>query len=172
MTDTQPRSSAGFWLDSTTTLTVALFAVVAISGVMMFFGLGARLVREAHELLGLAFVVAGLLHTVRHWRAIQRYLGGKLLWGSVAVVVAAAIVLCVPATSGPPRVNPARQSMEVVAASHLDDLAPLLNTDTDALMAKLQAAGAPVSGSQDTLKQIEQRSGRALPELLAVVLSK
>lgn len=174
MSDTQPRSNGKLWLDLTTTLTVGLFVVAGVSGVMMFLGVGKMLLKEAHELLGLAFVVAGVLHGVRHWRAMWRYLGSKVLWGSVAVVGAATLALTLPEAGGGgggPRGNPMRQTVEVVASSHLDDLAPLLNTKTDALVGKLQAVGISANGPEDTLKQIEQRSGRALPELLAVVLS-
>lgn len=85
-----------------TALTTALFALIAFSGVMMFFHISSYALRFMHEWLGMLFVIAAGFHVARHWRAFMHMLGkGESLIAIAAVVMVAAVLLALaPAERG------------------------------------------------------------------------
>ncbi len=82
-------------LKASTPLTIALFAVTAITGAMLFFHLGGGPVKGIHEWLSMAFVVGSGLHTLKNWRPFQDQFRRWPLWVAlgVTVLVVAAFLL-------------------------------------------------------------------------------
>jgi len=60
-----------------TSFTATLFLVIGISGVMMFFHFYDNQVKSLHEYLGLAFIVAVLLHIFYNWKSMKNYFSKK-----------------------------------------------------------------------------------------------
>ncbi len=68
-----------------TPLTIVMFAISGLTGLLMFFEFRALPIKVLHEWLSVLFVIAAGLHIVRHWRSMLRLL--KLWWVWVPVVV-------------------------------------------------------------------------------------
>ena len=64
-----------------TSFTTLLFLVVGISGVLMFFHLFSSQVKDLHEILGLAFIAAVLLHVFYNFKSMKTYFSKKVFIG-------------------------------------------------------------------------------------------
>ncbi len=64
-----------------TSLTTLLFLVVGISGIMMYFHFFTRQVKDLHEILGLVFVVAVILHVFYNFKSMKTYFTKKVFIG-------------------------------------------------------------------------------------------
>ena len=60
-----------------TSLTTALFLVIGISGIMIYFDLFKGNVKDLHEILGLAFVIAVIFHLFFNWKQMKNYFNKK-----------------------------------------------------------------------------------------------
>ena len=68
-----------------TSATIVLFLVSAVSGVLMFFGLAPRSLREIHEILSTLLVPIAVLHVVCNWNRFKSYFKFKLVTGVVVL---------------------------------------------------------------------------------------
>lgn len=73
--------------DVATSFTAIMFLVIALSGIMMYFHIMKNLVEELHEIIGLGFVVAALLHLYVNWSAMKKYFSKKVFLSSVLIIV-------------------------------------------------------------------------------------
>ena len=54
-----------------TPLTIGLFILMAVTGILMFFHLDSRLNKLAHEWLGWLFVVGVVAHAAANWTGVK-----------------------------------------------------------------------------------------------------
>lgn len=162
------QSAKRKWQELLTTITTALFLVIAVTGIMLLLGVAEGAVKGAHEWLGLAFALGAAAHGVYHWRAILAYARRPVLWIVIAVALVATFAFIAPSQSvhGP---NPMRATIEMVSQAPLERVAGLMNVDAGKLEAKLRAAGVQLGGTGQSLQEIEHSSGRHMPELLAII---
>ena len=73
-----------------TTATIATFAIVGVTGVFMFFDLKNYGIKTIHEYVGIAMVLACVLHIFANLAPFKKYFSGKKLG-----FISGAIVLCV-----------------------------------------------------------------------------
>lgn len=157
-----------------TPVTVGVFVVSAVTGVLLFFHLGERLVKGLHEWIGLAFVAFALLHILRNWRALVGYARKPVLWvGCAASLVAAAgfIVPALGAKEGGGGGDAQRRLTQVVMGAPIEQVAPLLATTVPALTERLTTAGFKVEGGALSLNEIAKASGRSPRELVELVVA-
>ena len=170
------KSSAWAWQDKSTAATIGLFLVSGITGIMLFLKIGEGAVKGVHEWLSVAFVLACILHVIRHWRPLQRYFAMRFFWGITVVVMLLAVVMMVPGTGGPHGPgggrNPMMQVMGVLSDAHLEHLALTMNTTSDKLVEKLRAAGITVQNPQQTLKEVATGSNCDLRQVMSVVMTE
>lgn len=79
------KSSPSF-RDIATSLTTLIFIVLAVTGVMMFFHILDNYTKLTHEMLGLAFVIVAVLHTIANWNALKRYFSKKVFLISFVLI--------------------------------------------------------------------------------------
>lgn len=160
-------------LRAVTPIVVAVFAVSATTGVLLFFHLGERLIKELHEWIGLAFVAAAALHIARNARALAGYARRPTLWIAAALALAAAAAFIVPALGVRQGEGGggSRALAGIVLRAPLDEVAPLLDTTPAALGERLTAAGLKVTGTSASLADIAAASGRPPREVLDLALA-
>ena len=73
-----------------TSATIITFALIALSGVGLFFGIRAGFIKTAHQWIGLAMVIATLVHIVANWRGFLGYFKGAK---TAAIILPVVIVL-------------------------------------------------------------------------------
>ncbi len=92
------RSGDGFVARYATAATLATFLVTGVTGVLLFYHVGGQYLRTAHDWVGMAFVVASVLHVVRNWNACVKLLK-KPRAQAVLLPVAGITAACILADS-------------------------------------------------------------------------
>lgn len=153
-----------------TQATTALSVVVGVTGVMMFFHVAKGEVEALHEWLGMAFVAVAVLHALRHRQAVVAMMGQTRMRVLFAAAAFAAIAfVAMPSQKGP---NPFRQASQVVMQAPLKDLAPVMGISTQALTARLRAAGFAVADTSLSLDAIARDQGADPVALMQAALRK
>ncbi|GAA0545143.1 hypothetical protein FHS83_000595 [Rhizomicrobium palustre] len=146
---------------------------LAITGIMMFFGIRGE-IGEVHEWLGWAFVAALLMHIVRNWRGV---LGMMRSWSSKAIVgvlgAAMAVLIIAQLPNGEARGHAggpwlvARRVADVPIATS----APALGMSADQVIEKLKTRGLTVETSQQSLSEVAEKNDVRLPHLFGALLN-
>lgn len=153
-----------------TPLTMAAAAVVAATGLSLFFGFEKHWIKEIHEWLGITFLLATVLHVYRNFPSFRRHLTSKPYLIALALVVALSVYLALP-EGKKMRGGPGRSSNDLIAAGTVTHLAPLLNSSEEALIGKLRAAGLTVNSAEDSPKKIAKQSKRSVGSVIKVLLA-
>ncbi len=152
-----------------TTFTASLFLISAVSGVALFVHAAPGLFHEMHVWLSLVLLLPVALHVWRNWHGVMNYIRRRALFIPLAISLAVAAVMAVGSLGGGPGGGPGGRAMALVASQPLTTVASLAGITTDDLTQRLADAGLEVTGPTETLRQISQRSGRDLFEVLSVV---
>lgn len=153
-----------------TAATIALFTVVGVTGIMMFFDLGKGFVMTMHDWLGLLFVAASVLHTVLHKKSFFKSLGRKTTQTVLAAAVVASMGFLAVSIHDGGLGSPVRRFAMSISQAPLDKLAPALGMDTPALVKQLEGSGLSQVDAKQSLAQIARKQGIELPKLLSIVL--
>ena len=152
-----------------TPLIIGSSAVVAISGIMMFFHLGEGLVKSMHEWLGLLFIAAILLHILNHSSSLVRYFSQRrALWVMAAVLTLATSWII---NTGTTQEHPAKRLFATVQQAPLSVVADLQQQKHDEMIARLRAAGIQVDSAQQSLADLATLNKRRPLELLDIIMS-
>lgn len=164
------------WRRHVTAATTGIFAVIGISGVMMFFHLGQGQVKAMHEWLGLLFIVLAVFHVWRNWSSFTAMLGrrGTYVLFALSLLAAAGFVGASLQGGDGPRGggNPVRQLMMAAENAPLSALAPVLGVSDETLIKRLAQAGVPVVDTSLSLRQISTRAGMETSKLLSAALMR
>lgn len=136
-----------------TPLTMGAFLLSGLTGILMFFHLDSGLNKPAHEWLGWAMIGGVLLHASVNWASFKRYFGqksGRVILAGFTVITAASFIP-LGQEGGP---NSQRKIGEAVMNAPLSTVAQLARKQPETLLADLQAAGIPISGTQQNLASV------------------
>jgi hypothetical protein len=153
-----------------TPLTTGLFAVSTISGVALFFHWAPAAFHAMHEWLSVVLLLPFALHLWKNWRSLLGYAKrGYLVLPLLACLIVAAPFVASGLTGGSGG-NPAMRTTTLMTSAPLSNLAPLLKTTPDALLATLRQQGYQAVSADQTLAAIAAVSGKSAAEALVVVL--
>jgi hypothetical protein len=159
----------GFNLRSVTTpLIIASYLITGVSGVMLFFHFGEALIKEAHEWIGVLFVIGALLHIANHWMPFKRYFAKPLARTVIVSVLAAGSAFMVVSGSESDD-NPVKAVMHSIEQAPLSLVAQLQQREEGELVRILENAGMRVTDSEEsvqTLAAVNNRSSREVIPLL------
>jgi hypothetical protein len=144
---------------------------MGITGVMLFFDMAQNVIKDAHGWLGLIFVLAACAHAYRHWSNVGRYIRTRLLWTNAALVLVLAATIIIP-TLFMQGSGDRENLLRIVTSAPLEKVAPVLGSSPEELAAKLKAQGISLNSHQESLRQLAQRTGREMPELLHILMAK
>lgn len=136
-----------------TPLVIGTFALMAVTGSLMFFHLDTGLNKTAHEWLGWAMVAAVLLHLLLNMNAFKRYFTqttGRWVMLACAAVLALSFLPLGNGGGKPPFVAP----MQALAAAPLSTVAQVAGISTAELRTKLDSAGVPSQSDAQTIKEL------------------
>lgn len=154
-----------------TPLTAAVFLVIGVSGLMIFFGIQEGLVKELHEWLGVGFVVVAVLHLAKNWRPFTLMLRRPAMLGSSAAVAAITAVFITGAVmGGAGGGNPMRGVIHAVEAAPLDAAAGVFQLETGEMLTRLRKAGIEPGEDARSLGDIAERNGVETPHVMAAIL--
>lgn len=109
-----------------TTATIITFFIVGASGVMLFFHIKPGSIKLIHEYVGLAMVIACILHIVPNFSPFKKYfIGKKLAIIMFALLVGIGAIYSIPSKQKPPL----KEVYSRVIGLNLSQAIKILNTD-------------------------------------------
>jgi uncharacterized membrane protein YuzA (DUF378 family) len=151
-----------------TPLTAVLSLVVGVSGSMMFFHLFKSKVQGLHEWLGMAFLLAFVLHGVRNRRpfvALFKQTRSYVLLG-VAAVAAATFLLLAP----PAKITMSKGLPQALLKAPMAALAPALGVKLETALSRVIAAGGAGATADSSIASLAASSHVDATTLLNAVL--
>ena len=135
-----------------TPLTIGMFAVMGVTGLLLFFESATGFNKPVHEWGGLVMVAAVVTHVVVNWLPFKRYLGtSNLARGivGVCVLVLAGSFLSLP--GAPQGARPSARLVSAVVNAPLANVAALQGETPEQVVAALAAAGFQVTDPQQSI---------------------
>jgi hypothetical protein len=159
--------------DWATPLTMGSFALMGVTGILMFFHLDTGLNKLAHEWLGWVMVAGVALHSAVNWLAYKRHLlnnrSGRVIVGVSLAVLAATFFIQQPGKEGGG--SPPVMAMRAVLGSNLNQVAPLTGRDAATLQADLKAAGFAAEDPKAKLSALVGNDREQTGRLMGVLFS-
>jgi len=132
---------------------IGSFALLSVTGILMFFHLDSGLNKLAHEWLSWIFVGVVVLHILLNSMAFKRYfktgIGKVVIFGFVALL-ALSFVRLGGGDSKPPFIAP----MQMLAAAPLSAVAQLAKLDVSEVTARLAAKGIAAQNPEQSVKDL------------------
>ena len=153
-----------------TPLTAATAIVVCVTGVMIFFHLYKGEVQAMHEWLGMGFVVAAILHLLRH----RRPLGLMMKQGRTHILLVLTLVISLaflyPSGEGQSG-SPIRPMVSAFMRAPIKDLAPVVGVTTAELTARFTEAGVAQVDATDTIETLAKANETDPMKLLSAAMT-
>lgn len=146
-----------------------LFLVSLVSGLALFFHVGPSGLHGMHEWLSLLLILPFALHLWKNWRPMKGYLRHAPMAVAAAVSVALALPFLLPDGEAG-RGNPAFALLGRIAGSTPAELAPLLDTTPEALLAALNAAGIAVADAGQPVAPVAAAAGKTTMDIAAALV--
>ncbi len=153
-----------------TTPTIALFLILAATGILLLMHTGGGNVKMLHEWLGIAFIVFALLHSAANWPLMKRYLGGAKAM-IIATIVLASVTFSMVAPGKDHGINPIKSTYRQVIQAPIDTLALLYALEPQNIVDRLQNAGYVVESLKMTPQEIARQSDVSADRVLAVIVA-
>lgn len=139
-----------------TPLTIGVFGLMTITGILMFFHWDTGLNKTAHEWLGWLMVVGVAAHAAVNWPGFRRYLlsstkGRAIIVASLLVTAGSFLSLSGQGQEGLP---PPVMALKAVTNAPLTMVAGLSGKSVDQLMDQLNQAGIPVASSDASISSV------------------
>ena len=142
-------------LQFATSATALLFLVIGTSGVMMYFHFYDKYVKEMHEVLGLVFVGAVLLHVTAHKNNLKGYVKKPLFQFLSVVVLIAAVLFVADVKDGP---NPKKVIINSVLDAPLQNSITVFQADRQNVEKKLTEQGFKVDFSKSIRELAKEKN--------------
>lgn len=141
---------------------------VVITGLLMFFVTESPF-KFAHELVGIGFSIAVVLHVLTHWRSFTNYFSQRGGAGVLALAWSVGIVL-VLASAVVGTGEPEELILERIDGTPLALLAPAIGMSVSDLIDRLGDEGVVVDDPGMSIRQLADRYGAEADDLLVSVL--
>lgn len=145
------------------------FAVVGVTGVIFQFFFKNPVLTSIHAWLGVAMVVAAVVHIYQNWKPLKGYLKQ---WSVLALLVPVLAVMGYFALEQRPqarRVNP-RQIMAKLSQSKAVDLAKVFGKDPQAVLQVMKNDNLVVRNQDETVQELATSNGKPAEAVLGYFL--
>ena len=135
----------------------------ATTGLLMFF-VSEDPFKFAHEIVGIGFAVAIVLHISTNWRPFKRYFSQRGV-----IIIALALMMGVGMVISSAMLNrdePEELIMETIEQTSLDRLAPMIGMEPHELVQQLATDGFTLENPQMTVEQISEELGVDTDDIL------
>lgn len=156
-----------------TPITIGVFAIMSVTGMLMFFHLNTGLNKLVHEWAGLVMVAGVILHVVVNWRAFLNYFRngilGRSLIGLGLVVLGLSFM---PAAGGREGGSPPALAMNAIANAPISAVAPLTGKPVAQVMDDLAKAGITLPNNEASIGSVTGSDRRQQGKAIAVIFRK
>jgi hypothetical protein len=157
-----------------TPLVIGAFAIMSVTGTLMFFHLNSVLSKPVHEWAGLVLVAGVILHVVVNWRAFKSYFSGLLGLAIIGlgVVILALSFLPLGGAKGGGGPSAPVLAMNAIAKASISNVAALTGRPVAQVMEDLSKAGISLPSAEASIDSAT-RGDRALQgKAMAVLFRK
>lgn len=153
-------------------LLTVMFAVVSITGVMMFFKIRILSSETLHIWLGFAFVTISCLHLLKNWNGFLSYFKKRSTLLSIFFGFFVILAFIVPPLVSPLEkgVNPKGAVIGAMMSAPLSKVAVFVDLDEE-MMVKVLADKQIVASSKQSVSEIAKANGKTNDEILNIVFS-
>jgi len=151
-------------------LLTVMFAVVSITGVLMFFKIRVLSTEALHIWLGLVFVAISCLHLLKNWNGFLTYFKKRstllsILFGVMVVVVFIMTPLINPQEKS---INPKAKVIGAMMNAPLAKVAAFIDLDEE-MMVKELADQQIVASTKQSVTEIAKANDKTNDEILKIV---
>lgn len=142
--------------DWATPLTIGAFAIMAVTGLLMFFHADVGLNKLAHEWLGWLMVAGVAAHVVANWNAFKRHLVANMPARAIlgiCIVLLAGSFASLPG-SGEGGGSPPAIAIKAITGASIEKVAALAGRSVDEVMTELGKVGIAVSDPAASLESV------------------
>lgn len=166
----KPAVSPGFLKRNATQQVIPLSIIVAVTGVMMFFHLAQDKVSALHEWLGLAFVVAMVLHIMKNSKPFINSANTPRtrLFIGLFLIVSASFVFYPKGEED----NPFRKTTTLLMNASIADAAPVFGLSGEEMVNRLAKASQQTVTTTDSIQSISDKTHQNPVVLLRAVASR
>ncbi len=153
-------------------LLTVMFAIVSITGVMMYFKIRVLSSETLHIWLGFAFVVISCLHLLKNWSGFISYFKKRstllsILFGFLVILAFVVPPLVSPQEKG---VNPKGKIIGTMMSAPLSKVATFVDLDEE-MMVKVLADKQILASSKQSVTEIAKANGKTNDEILNIVFT-
>jgi len=153
-------------------LLTVMFAVVSITGVMMFFKIRILSSEALHIWLGFAFVAISCLHLFKNWSGFISYFKKRstllaIFFGFFVILAFVLPPLVSPQEKG---VNPKGKIIGTMMNAPLSKIAAFVDLDEE-LMVKVLADHQILASSKQSVTEIAKANGKTNDDILNIVFT-
>lgn len=152
-----------------TSLTATVFAVVGITGVLMYFHILDNYTKALHENLGVVFFVIVFAHIFVNWKQMKAYFTKKVF--GFATVLALVVSIAFISSSKAGGENPKIVLIQSVLKAPIDVSSKVLNLNMDDALAKLEKAGIKL-GENSSIEQIAKSNKTSPFRVVSIITAK
>lgn len=153
-------------------LLTVMFAVVSITGVMMFFKIRVLSSEALHIWLGFVFVVISCLHLFKNWNGFLSYFKKRSTFLSILLGCVVILAFVVPPLFMPQvkNVNPKGKIIGTMMNAPLSKVATFVDLDEEMIIKNL-ADQHIMASSKQSVVEIAQSNDKTNDEILNIVFS-
>lgn len=155
-------------------LLTTVFAVVAITGIMMFFKMRLLSTEVIHIWLGLGFTVISVLHLLKNWVGFVSYFKKSSTMLSIGVVLCVvALFVVVPMFGMQDKgVNPKGVMIGALMNQPIEKVATFLDMDSGLIVKRLSEQKQIIVSAKQSVNEIAKANGKKSDEILNVIFQK
>jgi hypothetical protein len=152
-----------------TPVTIGAFLLMAVTGVLMFFGVRGGLISEVHEWFSWLFLVGAVAHLFVNYRPLILHLRSR--WGRVSIAAACLLMVAAVLPTGIQTGHRLHQAVEqAVVDAPLSTLASLAHVAPQDLESRLKAHGIAAT-MQQSARDLAERNGVDEREVIAIAFT-
>ncbi len=158
--------------DWATPITIGAFAIMSVTGVLMFFHLDSGFNKLAHEWLSWLMVGGVLLHAYVNWPSFKRYFVSSALGRAIIAVSVLMLAGSFTPNAGGGGSPPPVLAMKAVTSAPLTALAPLTGKPVADLIADLGKAGITLPSAEASIDSVTGGNRELQGKAMAVLFRK
>jgi hypothetical protein len=137
-----------------TPLTIGAFAVMSVTGVLMFFHLDTALNKTVHQWAGWVMVAGVMAHVMVNWAAFKRYLLASPLGRTLIALGILALAASFVPFGGPKGPSPGGMALRAVVRAPLAVVAPLAGRPAPEIIEELARAGIALPNADASIASV------------------
>ena len=152
-----------------TPLIIGAGIFVALTGLIMFF-ITTDPFRFAHELVGLCFAVAIVLHILSNWRPFKRYFAQRAVMIIAAAWLMGMVLVSISAFRGSEDAE--EVVVERIEQTSIELLAPVVGMEVNELVDRLRVDGYIVERPEMSVEQVAEKYNADTEDILLSVFGE